>query len=409
MRIAFISQFFDPEGGSAAIPGAIVRALQERGHDVEVVTGFPSYPHGRLYDGYRLRPYMRETVRGVTVHRVPLYPSHDRSAVRRILNFVSFMASVSTLGALLSRRAQVALVYSTPGTVGMAGLVLRRLLRRPFVLYIQDVWPDTVTATGMLPQRLNAVAEWTLHRFCNQVYRAAARIAVISPGMKVLLVDRGVPAEKVEIVYNWVDESLFKPVQTEQSLGADFEVMYAGNIGDIQGLDVAIRAVAALGGESRVVLRFVGSGVAQERLARLARDVGVADRVRFEGARDISEMALVMSSADVQLVSLRDDPLFHLTMPSKIQAILSCGLPLITCAPGDAGVLTEWSGAGWSVPAGDVDKLASVFRHVSSLNRDELVEHGRTGRRFYEEHLSAEVGSHALELALSAALDGEGR
>lgn len=408
MRVAFITQWYDPEVGSAAIPGAIVRALQAGGHEVEVITGFPNYPYGRLYDGYRLRPYLRESIRGVTVHRVPLYPSHDRSPVRRILNFLSFMLSVSTLGATLARRCQVALVYSTPGTVGMAGVVLRRVFRRPFVLYIQDVWPDTVTATGMLPRRLNRPVEWVLHRFCNSVYRSAARIAVISPGMKTLLVERGVPAEKVDVVFNWVDESVFRPV-AGRPVGEAFEVMYAGNIGDVQGLEVAVRAVARLGEESPVVLRLVGSGVAVQSLQRLAEELDVADRVRFEGPRDIKEMSAVMATADLQLVCLRDDPLFHLTMPSKIQAILATGQPLVTCAPGDAALLTLESGAGWAVEAGDVDGLAKALCAASECSPEELAQRGVAGRAFYEQRLGAAVGSKALESALTGAAEWSNR
>src|SRR5690606_8986531 len=104
VKIAFVTQWYDPEVGSAAIPGAIVRALIARGHEVEVVTGFPNYPAGKLYDGYRVRPYLREVIRGVTVHRVPLYPNHDEFALKRVLNFLSFMVSASTLGALIARR-----------------------------------------------------------------------------------------------------------------------------------------------------------------------------------------------------------------------------------------------------------------------------------------------------------------
>lgn len=408
MRIAFISQWYDPEVGSAAIPGSVVRALRHRGHEVEVVTGFPNYPSGEIYEGYRLRPYTRENRHGTVVHRVPLYPSHDASPVRRMLNFASFATSATIVGSFLARRSEVALVYSTPATVGMAGLALRHLLRRPYVLYIQDVWPDTLTATGMLPGWATGPAEWLLHKFCNRVYRSAAQIAVISPGMKTLLVERGVPAEKVDVVHNWVDEAVFRPVGSRAPRGGTFDVMYAGNIGDVQGLDVAVRALARLDRDTSVPvhLRFIGSGVAMGRLRALARELGVDDRVHFEGPRSSGEMAEVMSTAHVQLVCLKDDPLFHLTMPSKVQAILACGQPMITCAPGDAAALTARTGSGWAVPPGDVEALARTFKEASQTPPGVLAQMGASGRRYYDNHLASDVGAKSLEDALLRALGG---
>lgn len=409
MRIAFISQWYDPEVGSAAIPGAVARALQQRGHEVEVITGFPNYPSGRLYEGYRLRPYRRENVRGVRVHRLPLYPSHDSSAVRRMLNFLSFTVSAAGLAPFLGRRSQVALVYSTPATVGLVGVVLRVLLRRPFVLYVQDVWPDTLTATGMLPRRLARPAEWLLHRFCNRVYRSASHIAVISPGMKTLLMSRGVPQQKIDVVYNWVDEHLFRPTPTRARTDGRFEIMYAGSIGHVQGLDVAVRAMAQLRPEEDVHLRLIGTGGAVSSLQRLAVELGVADRVTFEGSRSVGDMAEVLASAHIQLVCLRDDPLFHLTMPSKIQAILATGRPVITSAPGDAATLTVASGAGWAVAPGDATGLADAIRAARSLTPEQLDERGKAGREYYEAKLSAEVGSQLLEAALLRAMRGGDR
>jgi len=403
MRISLVTQWFDPEGGSAAIPGTIARALQRRGHVVSVVTGFPNYPTGRLPDGYRIRLVQREEVGGVRVTRVPLYPSHDRSPIRRAFNFLTFMLSASTLGAVVARRQEVALVYSTPGTVGLAGVVLRRLLGRPFVLYIQDLWPDTVTATGMVPPRLAGLVEWLLDPFCSLVYRSAGRVAVISPGMKDRLVERGVSADRVDIVFNWIDEQVFAPRPAVLD-GDTFEVMYAGNLGDVQGLDTALRAVALLDDAPHVRLRLVGDGVARARLVELAESLGIAHRVCFEGPRPISEMADVLASAHVQLVCLADDPLFHITMPSKIQAILACGRPVVTSGPGDVARVTEESGAGVAVPPGDPQALAAAVRRLAAMSRAEREMLGARGRAYYEGHLSEAVGAERLEVSLRQAL-----
>jgi len=142
MRIAYVTQWFEPEPN--IVKGvAFVRALEQAGHQVTVVTGFPNYPTGRIYAGYRLRPIQHETVGGVRVVRLALYPSHDRSSVRRSLNFLSFF--VSALLYLRFRRARfdLAYVYHPPITVGLAAA----LAGIPFVLDVQDLWPDTIAAT----------------------------------------------------------------------------------------------------------------------------------------------------------------------------------------------------------------------------------------------------------------------
>ncbi len=146
------------------------------------------------------------------------------------------------------------------------------------------------------------------------------------------------------------------------------------------------------------------AGGALESLRGLAVELGVIDRVRFEGTHSLDEMAAVMATADMQLVCLKDDPLFRLTMPSKIQAILASGQPLLTSAPGDAARLTDESGAGWSAHAGDPEELAQLLVKASALSQDDLQRMGRIGRAFYDERLSAKVGSQMLESALAQAV-----
>jgi glycosyltransferase involved in cell wall biosynthesis len=405
MNVAVITQWFDPEGGSAAIPGSMVRALEARGHRVQVITGVPNYPTGTVYDGYRVRLHQVER-QGVTkIHRVALYPSHDRSPIRRSLNFLSFMVSASTLGVFLARRSRVALVYSTPATVGLAGVVLRSLFGKHFVLYVQDLWPDTLVASGMLPARLTRPVIFVLNLFCHLVYRRASRIAVISPGMKRLLSERGVPEHKIDVIYNWVDEEVFQPVHVVRE-PSTFDVMYAGNLGDLQGLDVLVRAMAEVQDLPDLRMILVGDGVAKERLVKLSRDLGVSDRVIFAGTRDVKEMSQVMAAADVQVVSLLDLPIFHATMPSKVQAILACGRPMIVAAPGDAADLVRTAGAGIVAKPGDVPSMTNAIRTAYGLRGARLEAMGAQGHEFYRRELSSHVGASRLEAALEAAAGG---
>jgi glycosyltransferase involved in cell wall biosynthesis len=182
--------------------------------------------------------------------------------------------------------------------------------------------------------------------------------------------------------------------------------MYAGSIGPVQGLSVAVRALALLRPDEDVRLRLIGTGGDVPALQRLALEMGVSDRVSFEGPRSVAEMSGVMASADVQLVCLKDDPLFHLTMPSKIQAILATGRPVITCAPGDVAALTGAAGAGWVVAPGDASGLVAAIREARSLTPHQLDELGKAGRMYYQQELSARVGSALLEVALARAAAG---
>lgn len=406
MKIAFISQWYDPEVGSAAIPGSIVRALAARGHSVTVVTGFPNYPTGRIYDGYRVRLLQREQRGDTEVLRIPMYPAHGRSGLKRAMFFLSFMLSAATWGAWLSRRADAVVIYSTSSTVGLAGVVLGRVFRMPVTLFVEDLWPDSVMASGMVRGPLGRFAWWSLTKLSKLGYDAADRIAVISPGMRGVLIDRGVSSDKIDVVHNWVDEDVFAPAPSsapEQT----FDVMYAGNLGDVQGLDVAIRGLALLQDRPEIRIRFVGAGVAEESLRALATDLDVAERVVWEGSKPLTDMSAVLASAHVQLVCLRDLPLFKATMPSKTQAILACGLPVVVSAPGDVAALVSRSGAGEAVPPEDAQALADAIRRLAELDPEQLADLGNAGRDFYQSELSARVGAERLESTIMRAVGSE--
>jgi colanic acid biosynthesis glycosyl transferase WcaI len=405
VRIGMITQWYEPEPGAAAHPTAIARALQQRGHDLEVLTGFPNYPDGRFFPEYRVRLRHTERRDGVKVLRVPLWPSHDDSGMRRALTLTSYAVSAS-VQALSLRDVDVCLVYLTPATVGLAARVLRRLAGVPYVLYVQDLWPESVLASGFIGHpRAERVVESAINRFCRGLYRHSSGVAAISPGMQQLLVERGVREDRASVVYNWIDESVFRPADraAENLDGGAFWLMYAGGIGDVQGLETAVDALALLPDRPDVRLALVGDGVAVPRLRERAAEQGVSDRVRFLGSRPMSSMPAVMASADAQLISLRDLPLFHATVPSKTQSVMACGLPAIASVPGDAARLVERAGAGLACTPEDPRALATAMRTMADCPPDERRRMGRAGRDFYEHNLSAQVGARRLEDLLSRA------
>lgn len=408
MRIGVISPCYDPEEGSAAVAGAICRGLAGLGHRVHVLTGFPNYPTGRVFPGYRLRSYQYEHREGVHVHRVPLLPSHDRSAWRRAVTYLSFAAAASCTPRLL-RATDSWLVVCSQATAALPAMIARSLFGRPYVLLIQDLWPQTVAESGFVRRGplLDTMVKG-LQMYCDAAYRRASAVAVTSPGMTTALMQRGVPDSALWVVPNWADEAVMRPVPPDPGLAAQygltgFVIMYAGGLGDLQGLETAVQAMRLLPDIPDMRLAFVGSGVAEERL----RDAARGDhRILFLGQQPPARIPALMALGDVQLVSLRDLPLFRATLPSKLQAIMACGRPILGSVAGDAAALIEGSGAGLAVPPGDARALATAIRHLYALDTLSREAMGQAGRSFYLDHLSGRVGAGVLANLLVHAAGG---
>lgn len=407
-RILFVSQWYAPEAGDGGVPRGIATALRDRGHNVEVLTGLPNYPDGKLYPGYRIRPYQREERDELTIHRAPLYFSHDTNARRRATNYLSFAAASTAVGLARIPRVDVSLVYSSPITAALPAMALRAVRRIPYVLLIQDMWPQSVTASGFLSDEMAVRAEGLLHRFCDRVYRGAAQIAVTSPGMIDLVAARGVPHEKLQLIPNWADEDSYRPVAANPALRQEFgltrpfTVMYAGNLGEVQGLNAVLDAAALLRERDDIGFAFVGHGAAEQAL-RATAAARQLDNVVFVAPQPVDRMATVLAAADVQLVSLKDDPLFRNTLPSKIQSLLAAGRPIVGFISGDAAQVIADSGAGMVAHPGRPSELAAAISQLFTLPPGGLAAMGDAGRKYYIAHFSARVAVERLEHLISVA------
>lgn len=408
MRIVVLTQWFLPE--KADLQLAIVKRLSSAGHEVVVLTGFPNYPAGQLFPGWRQRRALTTRQDGYTLRRVALYPSHDRSAVRRSLNYLSFAASSTVSGWSALRWADAVYVYHPPLTAAVGPWLSRRLGGAPYVLHVQDLWPDAVMATGLVGGRAGTGVARVLDVACRAVYERAAAVIAIAPTMAQVLERRGVDQAKISRVCNWADEDLFHPVprsaaaQRELGLEGRFSVMFAGNVGDVQGLDIAVRAAGQLQDLLDFRLVVVGSGVALPALKALASQLRLRN-VLFVPSQPQSRMNELTSAADVQLVSLKDRPFLRAAIPSKIAAVLASGLPMICTAPGDAADLVRESGAGWIAEPEDVDSLANAIRAAHASTPEHRAVMGRRGRRYYEQHLSREVSLRELERIIAGAAE----
>ncbi len=393
-RVLLLTQWFDPEPTFKGL--LFARELVKLGFEVEVLTGFPNYPGGKVYPGYRIRPVCTEEIDGVRVVRVALYPSHSRSAIGRVANYVSFAASACLYGMLGARRPDVIYAYHPPATIGIAATLIRWVRGGSVVMDIQDLWPDTLRATGMVrnPRVLAAV-----DLVCKWLYRKVDRVVVLSPGFKRLLIERGVPPEKVEVIFNWADESAVSASGADSPAGfpaEGFRVLFAGNMGVAQQLDVAISAAALLAErccDAKFV--FLGGGIDAQRLSARAESMGL-ENVRFLPPVPMSQVGPYLRHADALLVHLRPDPLFEITIPSKTQAYLAAGRPILMGVGGDAAELVVRSGAGIAFAPGSPEALANSVERLMSLSDSDRATMGKRGADFYERHLCVARGVEAF-------------
>ena len=395
MNILFLTQWFQPEPFFKGLPFA--KALKERGHNVEVLTGFPNYPGGKLYPGYRVRFYRKELMEGIAVHRVALYPSHDRAGIKRMLNYFSFALSALCFGPFLVNKPDVIYVYNLI-TLAWAAVALKKIHNCKIIYDVQDLWPESVMNSGML---VNGFLLDILKRWCRWAYGQADKIAVLSPGFKQALVERGVQKSRIEVIYNWCDESSTVFLSKDRSSFAEkwhvkdtFNVVFAGTMGVLQGLDTVLAAARLAKQDQNVPnLRFilVGGGTEVGRLKNNAENMHL-DNVIFIPRQAPHEMGKIWAIADALLVHLVDEPLFRITIPSKAQAYMNAGKPVVMAVRGDAAVLVDTARAGVICPPENPVEMLRAIKQVYDMSPDDRKRLGNNGRCYYDRSISLGIG-----------------
>lgn len=391
MRILVLSQHFAPEPISK--PMEIARGLIKRGHTVTVLTGYPNYPGGILYPGYRMRLVERDRVDGIPVVRVMLYPSHSTSAAGRIGNFFSFMIA-SVWGAFFTGPCDAIYVRHPPSTIGISAWLISLIKRAPFTYDVQDIWPESGVWSGMLRNRLLIGLVRILEKFaCGR----ARRVLVVTEGARQNLIGKGVPPEKVSVASQLVDEHLFaaaddrrmREIREQFGFGGRFVIMFAGNIGLVQGLETVLEAAASLKDAPQVLFALVGHGVNRESLSRRAEEMGLKN-VLFTGQQPESEMPHFMAAADVMLLSLKYADVCEFSIPLKTFAYMAARRPIIAAIKGAAADLVARAGAGPVVPPEDPEALAAAVRALLGLTAAERAKLGDAGRNYMVAHHSRE-------------------
>jgi colanic acid biosynthesis glycosyl transferase WcaI len=387
VKILIVTQYFWPESFRI---NDLALGLRDRGHEVTVYTGKPNYPEGRFFPGYGFFGRTTEDYHGVRVIRAPLIPRGEGGPLELILNYLSFAAFGSLLAPFRCAGAyDVIFVYEpSPVTVGLPALVLKWVKRAPILFWVQDLWPESLSATGAVKSRWITRLVDRLVRF---IYRHCDLILVQSQAFMSYVQAQGVPENKIRYYPNSA-EALYQPVAIDAQafehrlLPQGFRVMFAGNIGAAQDFETIITAAERLRDTSDIHWIIVGDGrlydwVEQEIVRR-----GLRGSVHLLGRHPVESMPRFFALADAMLVTLKNEPIFALTIPTKIQSYLACGRPIVAALEGEGAKVIGESGAGVAVKAGDATGLADAILKLYRTPAPEREAMGQRGREYFGQH-----------------------
>lgn len=397
MQLLVVSQYFWPENFRI---NELVATLIERGHEVTVLTGVPNYPSGRVDEAFRRDPKAFADYRGARIVRVPMRP-RGQGALSLMRNYWSFVFWASLLGPwrLRGQRFDAIFVYEiSPVTVALPAIALRRGKRAPLLMWVLDLWPDTLAAVGVVrsPQVLRMVG-W-LVRF---IYRRCDRILVQSRAFAENVRAWSGEAERIRYFPAWAEAVFDRPAERAadelQSLPQGFRILFAGNIGEAQDFPAILDAAVRLRHRSDIQWVIVGDGRSADLVRQEIDRRGLAATVHMLGRFPLERMPEFFRGADALLVSLRPEPIFGMTIPGKVQSYLAVGIPLVAMLDGEGARVIAESGGGLVGAAGDSAALAANVERLADMDTADRREMGERAQRYGRAEFDRETQICKLE------------
>ena len=385
MKILFVTHYFPPEVNAPANrTHEHCRRWVADGHEVTVLTGVPNHPRGRIFDGYENRWFQEESIDGIRVLRTWMYLAPNSGFARRVANYLCF-ALTAILASRRAGKPDLVIATSPQFFVGIAGAVIARLKRRPFVLEIRDLWPKSVVELGQLGKGpilsvLEGLEKW--------LYRSASGVVVNTRTFRQHIMDRGVAERDIELIYNGIDPALFSPrsrndrLLEAHGLSDHFTIAYVGTLGLAHGLTLLIDVAERF--KNRPALRFVliGDGADREKLETEIERRGL-DNIVMLGLQPRESMPDWIASIDLLLVILRDLPVFETVIPSKIFEFLAQERPVVLAAKGEIRRMMEEARGALVIDPEAEDQMVAAIETVMN-HPDEAAARAESGRRWVE-------------------------
>jgi glycosyltransferase involved in cell wall biosynthesis len=405
LKILIVSQYFWPETFRI---NEVAQSLRSRGHEVIVLTGQPNYPDGVVLSGYSAATLRVQSHDGLTIFRVPLVPRARGSALMLVFNYLSFVVSASVFGPWLLRGSKVDVIFvyaPSPVLQAIPAIWLAWIKSARVVTWVQDLWPESLSATGFIRNQkalgvVSAVVRW--------IYRKNDLLLVQSQAFAKPVVHM---AGNTPVVYHPnPGESAFSKIDPDRpialQLDPGFNVVFAGNLGTVQALDTVLSAAQLLSDIHDVRFVLVGSGSRSEWLQQEVNRLGL-DNVKMPGRYSPLDMPGILAQASAVLVSLVKDPIISQTVPSKIQAYLAAGKPIIASLDGEGARVVMEAGAGVACTAENAHALAAAVRQLRDALPEEREQMAQRGLTYYAQHFEPTLLAKRLSQILSDVVSGE--
>ncbi|MCX8523547.1 glycosyltransferase family 4 protein [Chryseobacterium formosus] len=400
MNILIITQYFYPENFKS---NDLAFELKNRGHDVTVLTGIPNYPEGEIFEGYGFFKNRKQVVNGVKVIRSLLLPRGKGGGLRLFANYYSFafFASIKAFFLGLNNSFDSIIVHEpSPITQYYPALLINKLWKTPVYFWVMDLWPESLSIAGGVKNKF-VLNYYT--KVIKSFYKNSEKILITSKGFRGAINKKGDFNNKIVYFPNWAEDSISEgnkdfPIPP---LPDGFKVMFAGNIGEAQDLDNIMMAALQLTENKNIKFILVGDGRKMPFVRDFVQNHKLDDTVSIMGRFPVEAMSSFFDKADVMLVTLKDDPIFNLTVPAKLQAYMSASKPVVAMLNGEGAENIIDADCGFTVAAGDYSSLAKTILAASQLSNIELQQMGNNSRKYYEDNFKMSSCISNLEKIIS--------
>ncbi len=402
MKILIITQYFWPETFRV---NDLAVSLANRGNQVTVLTGTPNYPEGKFFEGYGWFKRFRESFQGVDVIRVPQLPRGNSGKFRLILNYLSYLVSAGIFGPIVIRKPiDLIFVFQlSPITMALPAILIKKIKNVPLFLWVQDLWPESLSAVGAYSPTSKVFL--FVNELVRFVYSNSDRILIQSNAFESYIKKYVGDKKNIHYLPNSA-EKLYEPILNNKrnmencSFLKGFIILFAGNIGVAQDFDTIIKTVSIVKDQKKYLdIQWVilGDGREKNRIEQNIKKLGLTNVVHFLGKQPIEKMPLYFSYADVLLVTLKKDPIFAITIPSKIQSYLACAKPIIAALEGEGARIISESGAGLSCKSEDPNALAATVFEMYNMSLEKRQKMGKAGRNYFLDNFENDMLVSRLE------------